>query len=153
MPDIAAHIPNVDRIEVLERQEPSASEVRLVNHWFAVSDIPTAVKGFIKPDMLAWKDTAVWNVDDHTVEWELETFFFSELVSCSGRNQFKETADGATEVHVLGDLSLDHAKVTMVPKPMRKRLARELEKFVVKLIGPNLGNAAQGVQKYLDSQS
>ena len=55
LPQLVPHLPNVEKIEVLEREEAPGGEagvVRLLNLWFAKADVPKVAQSVIKPEML-----------------------------------------------------------------------------------------------------
>ena len=152
MPEIAEYIPNVSRIDVTERTDHPDGRVSLVNQWHAVSDIPTAAKAVVKPEMLGWTDRAEWHPEQRVVHWQLEPMFFTDKVKCSGTNRFTALDDQRTEVRLEGDLQIHLGDLAFVPRPFRARVSKELERFIVSLIGPNLGNATKAVERFLDDQ-
>lgn len=152
LPDIVGYIPNVSRIDVVDRTDHEDGRVSLVNHWHALADVPAALRAIIPPERIGWIDRATWTAAGHTVRWELEPFFFKENVRCGGVNHFVAIDGNRTELRIEGTLEIDAADIALVPKPLRKRVGKEIERFIGALIGPNLGNAAKGVDRYLSDQ-
>lgn len=150
MPEIARHIKNVDRIVVEKREELPDGKVRLVNHWYAVGEIPAVARAFVKPDMLSWRDDATWDEAARSASWKLETFFFRDSVRCHGTTRFSEKGESATEVAIDATLEIRIGDLPMVPGLLRKKVSAEIERFIAALIGPNLRNATVGVQTFLD---
>ncbi len=151
MPEITEFIRNVDRIVVEKRENLGKGKVHLINHWYAVGEIPPVARSFVKPDMLSWRDDATWDDATRTASWNLETFFFRESVKCYGTTHFAARGDQATEVRIEGNLEIRVVDLPMVPGLLKKRVGAEIERFVASLIGPNLKNATIGVQKFLDA--
>ncbi len=151
MPEIIEYIRNVDRIVVEKREMLGKGKVHLVNHWYAVGEIPPVARSFVKPDMLSWRDDATWDDASRTATWKLETFFFRESVKCYGTTRFSASGEGATEVRIEGNLEIRVMDLPMVPGLLKKKVGAEIERFVASLIGPNLKNATIGVQKFLDA--
>lgn len=151
MPEITEFIRNVDRIVVEKRENLGKGKVHLINHWYAVGEIPPVARSFVKPDMLSWRDDATWDDATRTASWNLETFFFRESVKCYGKTHFAARGDQATEVRIEGNLEIRVVDLPMVPGLLKKKVASEIERFVASLIGPNLKNATIGVQKFLDA--
>lgn len=151
MPEITEYIRNVDRIVVEKRENLGKGKVHLINHWYAVGEIPPVARSFVKPDMLSWRDDATWDDATRTASWNLETFFFRESVKCYGKTHFAARGDQATEVRIEGNLEIRVVDLPMVPGLLKKKVASEIERFVASLIGPNLKNATIGVQKFLDA--
>ena len=71
MPEITEYIRNVDRIVVEKREMLGKGKVHLVNHWYAVGEIPPVARSFVKPDMLSWRDDATWDDANRTAMVEL----------------------------------------------------------------------------------
>jgi hypothetical protein len=153
MPEITQYIRNVDRIVVEKREELGKGKVHLINHWYAVGEIPPVARSVVKPDMLSWRDDATWDDSSRTATWKLETFFFRESVRCYGTTRFAAKGDGGTEVRIEGNLEIRVIDLPMVPGLLKKKVSAEIERFVAALIGPNLKNATVGVQKFLDANS
>ncbi|MEZ4269537.1 MAG: hypothetical protein R3F39_24520 [Myxococcota bacterium] len=65
-----------------------------------------------------------------------------------GRIQEPET----TLVRISGDLEIFADKLPGVPSFIGKRIAPQVEKFVVNMITPNLVELAPGLQGYLDGR-
>src|SRR5437764_641990 len=80
MPEIARFIRNVDRIVVEQREQVGPGRIRLVNHWYAIGEIPAVARAFVKPNMLSWRDDASWDDSSRTANWTLQTFFFRDSV-------------------------------------------------------------------------
>ena len=151
MPEITEFIRNVDRIVVEKREELGKGKVHLINHWYAVGEIPAVARAVVKPDMLSWRDDATWDEAERTATWKLETFFFRESVRCFGTTRFVPKGDSATEVRIEANLEIRLGELPMVPALLRKKVGAEIERFIASLIGPNLKNATIGVQKFLDA--
>lgn len=146
------YLPTVKDIEQKEYDRSDDNTVNIVNIWYAADeDIPKVASKFIKPEMLQWTDTATWHDDEFSVEWDMEVGFLQEAVSCSGKTTY--SANGAeTEVHITGDLQVDAKKIPGVPGLLAKKVGDAVEKFVVKMITPNMKEVNRGVEKYLAEQ-
>ena len=149
---LAPYLNDIERIDVLEREELADGRIRFLNLWVGSgTDIPAMARSFIKPEMLRWKDFAFWNPADYSCEWSMELGFLPEAIQCSGRNVW--TADGdATRCIIEGDIRIDAAKIPGVPRLMAGKLGEAVEKFVVRMIEPNLKKTSEGVANYLRAQ-
>lgn len=152
LPGIVEFIPDIEKVVVHEREDEGPGRVRFVNEWFAQAEIPKIAQALIKPDMLSWMDFALWDEKDWSTEWRLETKFFTERVKVGGKNYYVEK-DGRTCFQMRGELKVDAAGMPGIPKLLQGKLATELEKFVVKLITPNLTNMTKGLREYLRAQA
>lgn len=150
--DLAPFLTDVERIDVLEREVLPDGRIRFLNLWVGSGhDVPTLAKGFIKPEMLRWKDYAMWNPADRTCDWRIELGFLPDAIHCAGHNTW--TADGDQTVCVInGEIRIDATKVPGVPRLMAGKIGDTIEKFVVKMIEPNLKKTSEGVANYLRQQ-
>jgi len=143
-------MPDVREIVVHSREE-SNGVVKILNEWISDREIPKVVAKIIRPEHLRWNDHATWHDSDFYVDWVIETRAFTEAVRCSGRNTI--LADGDTTlVRLQGELNISVTAIPGVPKFLAKRLAPQVEKFIVGLITPNLKNTNQSLQDFLDAE-
>lgn len=149
--DVAAYIPDIQRIDVLRRDEVD-DVVSLHNLWVADREIPKVARGFIRPDMLQWDDWAKWNATQFDCSWRLGIRAFPEGVRCSGTNTFVELGAERTKVILGGDLTVDVKKIPGVPRLLAGRIGPQVEKFIVSLITPNLERVNSSLGRFLDDQ-
>ncbi|MGM0578889.1 MAG: hypothetical protein ACQEXJ_24415 [Myxococcota bacterium] len=155
MEAIVPFLPSVESIETKEREDREDGTIRIVRYWQGTSDsAPPAVRPFVSREQLGWTDEAIWYPTEFKVDYTLSTSM-SHLYECGGTNYFEPDPDdpeGATLVRVTGDLTVFPNKLPGVPKFLGKKLAPQIEKFVVNLITPNLTDLGKGLQGYLDEQ-
>lgn len=151
MAELVRYLPNINHIEVLEREEVEGG-VRIVNVWHAAeTEVPRMARNFIKPSMLSWTDYALWRDETCSCDWRLETNFFREQVKVSGTTTYEKIDDKSVRSVIEGSLEVDVAKIPGVPKLLARKFGPEIEKFVIKLITPNLKGVNRGIEQYLDS--
>ena len=150
--EVAAFLPDIEAITVLAR-EVVGRQTRLHNEWVSNAEIPQVARSFLKPENLRWDDHALWNPSDFVVVWRLETRVFREAFFCEGSNRFLEDGPDATRVVVEGDLKLDLRELPGLPSFVAKRLAPQIEAFIVKMITPNLEEVNRAVGRYLENKS
>lgn len=149
--DLKPYLPTVKDIEQ-QSYDRDGDTVNIVNVWYAADeDIPSVASKFIKPEMLQWTDTAVWHDDSNSCDWDMEVGFLQEAISCNGTTHYREKGD-QTEVHITGELRVDASKIPGVPRLIAGKVGDAVEKFVVKMITPNLKEVNRGAEKYLASQ-
>ena len=149
--ELVPYLPNVEKITVASSEREGAT-LHLLNEWKAKGDIPRVARSIIKPEMLRWKDFADWHDDEWSVDWRMELAFLNEVVETHGRNRFVEMGDDRARVEIRGVLNIDGSKIPGVPRLLGRKIAPQIEKFVVSLIKPNLVKTADGVQRFLDEQ-
>lgn len=156
MEDIVPFMPNVDGIEVQSRREDADGRPIIVRRWQGRdTSAPKAVRPFLTQDVLAWIDTAHWFPEQCRVDWTLQTVAGGGLYDCAGSNYFEPhpTEPGHTRIRITGELSIFPERLAGVPKFLGKRMAPQIEAFVVKLITPNLTDVAVGMQSYFDARA
>ena len=151
LPEIAKFIPDIREIVVRSRREVPGG-VELHNEWVADRDIPSFAQAFLKPEHLRWDDHASWNDEGRYVAWRLQTRAFTDAVRCAGRNTFVEDGAG-TRVVLAGDLTIDLKEIPGVPGFLAKRVAPQVEKFIVSLITPNLERVNASIERFLDEHA
>lgn len=149
LPEVASYIPDIKEIRV-ESREQTAGGIKLHNLWIADREIPRVVQGFVKPDMLRWNDYADWNDGGAYCDWQLQIPAFPDNVTCSGRNAFFADGEG-TRVVLTGNLEIN-PNFPGIPRMVARRLAPQIEKFIVMLITPNLERVNQSLGAFLDAQ-
>jgi hypothetical protein len=149
LPEIAAFMPDVREIQVLKRQDGPTGP-KLHNRWFASTELPSVAKNIVKPEWMQWDDHADWNDAGRYVAWRLELPALGQQVQCSGRNSFF-AAPGGTRVALSGDLEIKLQNIPGVPSFMAKRLAPQVEAFIIKLITPNLEKVNASLERFLQS--
>lgn len=149
LPALVPYLPNVRRIENESRVEESAGRVRLVNRWHGKGEVPKVAQKMVQPDKLTWLDTATWDENDKTCRWEITPMFFRESVSCRGVNYYKAESPSRTRLEITGDLVIQPRGIPGVPRLLEKKVAEQIEKFIVKLLTPNLASLAVGATRCL----
>jgi len=151
LPEIAEYMPDIREILVHSREE-SDGVVEILNEWISDREIPKVVAKIIRPEHLRWNDRATWHDSEYAVDWVIEPRAFTEAVQCSGRNTMIADGDDATIVRLTGELKIAVTNIPGVPNFLAKRLAPQVEKFIVGLITPNLKNTNQSLQDFLDAE-
>jgi len=150
-PDLAAYMPNIEQVEVLEREEKPPL-THLHNRWQGSSrDVPAVIRPFVKKELVAWHDYATWNADGHECTWRIEAMVGKECFSCAGRTTIVAEGDPRCVFTLAGELRVDPDHVPGVPRFLARRLQEPLERFIANAIRPNLTSIAGAVQKYLDA--
>ena len=151
LPEVAAHVPNIKKVEVLERKE-EGDVVKLLNRWHAKAEIPGPLKALISEDKLSWLDHAAWNSATRSCAWTLDITAFKDGVTCVGETRLVD--DGPTTRMVInGNLTVDVPKLGLpVPRLLAGSLAKAVESFAVVLIKPNQEATGKAVERFLAGQ-
>jgi hypothetical protein len=147
LPRLLPHVPNVSRIERVSAT-PTATGLSIVNHWFAIADVPGPAKRFLKPELFSWKDYAEWNDASRCVDYRLESFLGSRLYDATGRNSFFARGPDRTELHVACDVVIHADRIPGIPKLVLAGALPIVEKAIEQLIALNLRSIGKGVAAY-----
>ncbi len=152
-PELASIMPNVERVEVLERRD-AAPVVHLYNKWQAKNDdVPAVIRPFVKKDLLSWFDRAAWDETELLCRWQLEAVIGREFFSCNGTTRISEGSEAGRSVFTISaELRVDPDHVPGVPRFLARKLKDPLERFIGGAIRPNLTRIATAVQQYLDRE-
>ncbi len=145
---LVPYLDNVAAIEELERSDAAAGQ-HVLNRWRAdPGQVPSVVRGFLKPEMLEWLDHADWNDAGKYVDWRIESAVFKGLYSCSGRN--KVVVDGAdVRIVISGELKVDPGKIPGLPRLLAGKIVPALESYLVDRMKPNMASLGTGVSRFL----
>jgi len=151
LPEIAPYMQDIREIKVISRVDrPDGAD--LLNRWFAQTELPKVAQGIVKPEWMQWDDHARWDDTAQHVDWRLELPALKDQVRCSGRNSFT-AVEGGTRVRLEGTLDLDLRKIPGVPGFMAKRIQPQVEKFIVRLITPNLEKVNASLERFLEADA
>ena len=151
--ELPAHLPNVDFIQELSREEKEPGCHTIVNEWHGnATSAPAPVRPFLSDSMTNWRDYALWFDAEKEVQWRFETTHFESLYTCEGVNYFEEAGPSQTCIRLTGDLTVYPQRVPGVPRLLAKRLAPSVESFLMNLVTPNLKYMPHAVQALLDSE-
>ena len=152
MPALVPFMPDTEEINVLSREDLE-DEVKIVNRWRAsLNKIPSALRAFVKPEMLSWHDHARWTQDDHTARWELEALGSSKLFSCTGATSISSERD-QTYLQIVVDFEIYPERVPGVPRFLAKKLGPQIEKLIGDVLSVNMRQMAQSIIAYAEHRS
>ena len=156
MERIVPFLANVESIDTQEHIELPHGTIRIVRRWpGAASAVPAPLSPFLSRDLFAWIDTAIWTPAQYKVDWKHTAALpqVAKLYDCTGENFFEPdptAPDAATRMRLTGNLSIHADAIPGVPAFLGRRLAPQIERFIVGMIEPNLANLATGLQRYFD---
>jgi hypothetical protein len=153
LPSVVPYLPNIKKIEVIERREDSVKDqVLITNHWFANIDIPPVAKSFIKEELFSWKDEAIWHNKDFFVEYTLISFWAKDLYTAKGKNIFTPLAQGFTELKVTCEVTIHANKVPGVPAFLVNKILPTLSPMIENVLRPNLSGLGKGLNSFFSQK-
>lgn len=148
LPELVPFLDNVSAITELERNERPGGQ-HVLNRWRAdAGQVPSLIRGFLKPEMLEWLDHADWNDDGKHVDWRIESAVLKGLYSCSGRNRVVAAGDGVRIV-ISGELKVDPSRIPGLPRLLAGKIVPTLEGYLVDRMKPNMASLGTGVSRFL----
>jgi nitrogen fixation protein len=142
---------DTESIKVIKREQIEG-EVRLTNHWQAsMNKIPSAIRSFVKPEMLSWHDHVIWTDQDKTGRWELEALGSDKLFSCKGETSVIEVGD-ETQLKIVLEFEIYPEKVPGIPKFLAKKIGGQVEKLIGEILSSNMRQMAQSMSRYAASK-
>jgi hypothetical protein len=151
MSKLVPFMEDTDEINVLSREE-GEGQVKLTNHWKAsMKKIPSAIRGFVKPEMLSWHDHVVWTDSDRTGRWELEALGSDKLFSCRGETSVIEVG-GETQLKISVNFEIYPEKVPGIPKFLAKKIGAQVEKLIGDILSSNMRQMAHSMSSYAENK-
>jgi hypothetical protein len=139
-------ISDVESVTVDSRREDPDGTVHLVNLWRAKADVPALLRAVVKPDMLAWTDTAEWKPGDWACHWRIRPQVFADRVDCVGVTRYEEAMGGrGTRIVLEGELDVANGKLPGVSSLIGGPTARGIESFVTGLVPRNFQKLAKAI--------
>lgn len=149
LPKLVPFLPNIESVQVQKREQIEHNNtISILNYWYAKIEIPSVAESFVKKELFAWKDYAIWKNDQYCVEYKLESFWAKDLFDAKGVNYFRAINDHQTELRLTCDVVLHPEKVPGVPQFLVKKVLPYVEPLVLDMLKPNLNGLGIGLKKY-----
>jgi len=134
--ELGPYLPNVRSLQIKSRQEADR-QVRLVLEWHGGGDIPAAARALLSEELFTWTEYDIWDNNEFTVDWQIETHAYREAVFCAGKNRFLDRGN-CTLVESRVEVRIDLSAVHSVPPFLLSQLVNLVEGLLTKKIEPNL---------------
>jgi hypothetical protein len=113
MPEIGAGIDDLESIIEKERLAIDHNTLKVVNEWRAKPNLPAIVTKHIKPEMLSWTDTGMWDEKKKVVQWQISSHHFGKQMECEGSTLFEPAMGGkGTRISFSGNLQWKTDKIS-----------------------------------------
>lgn len=130
---------NISEIRVIERTDLPDGSRRVVNEWHAKAPVPAVLQPLIRPEMLAWTDTATWDEGSYVCRWVTRPHFQPERVRCQGETRYEPAIGGrGTRVTFEGTFEVTSGA-----------LGGAIESFATQLIPHNFRHLTNAAERYL----
>lgn len=150
--ELVPFIGDVDSVTVDSRRDDPDGTVHLVNLWKAKADVPVLLRSVVKPEMLAWTDSAEWKPTDWACHWRIEPQVFADRVDCVGVTRYEEAMGGrGTRIVMEGELDVGTGKLPGVTSLIGGPTAKGIESFVTGLVPRNFQKLAKAISAHAAS--
>ncbi len=144
--NLARYLPNVQRVEVLERKQ-SGSHTSIVNKWKGKYMERTVIGRIAHMKELSWLNREEWFDDTSECRWSYEFFVFKDYLGIEGKQVF--SSDGKhTTVTIMGDLTVDLIKFPLIPPELKKTINEAVSRDVLEIIKTNFITLKKGLEEY-----
>lgn len=147
---LVPYLPNVSKIEVKDKNA-NGSKTHIINHWYAIADMPSLLQKFLKPEIFSWKDIANWDDEGKKVDYTLQSFLANDLFDANGTNTFSAIGENQTKLHLRCEVKIYPDKVPGIPRLLAKKVTPMIEGLIEKILTPNLTSLGKGINKYFES--
>jgi hypothetical protein len=149
LPDLAAHIADIEDIFPLDRSSDADGVVHIVNRWRVRHQVPPTIRVVLKTDDLSWIDRNTWDARTFTCAWTIEPDFLTEHIACSGHTTFASAMAGqGARVAVEGGFDLKPGLFGGLPGGIERLVAGFLESIVTTVIPRNLRGVVEAAAAY-----
>jgi hypothetical protein len=151
LPEIAASQGDIEYVKVEKRVKKAPNSVNVVSTWKAAPELPGFLLNFIKPEMLIWRDTAVWNNATHTCDFDIETHYKVEDISCIGKIQLEAVGTKSTRIIYSGVFTITKTAKSSIF--MNSFVIRGIEALAAKLIAHNFSKTPEALGRKIKDLS
>lgn len=145
--ELVPYMSNVKKIDVISKSEEDG-KTHITNHWHAIAEMPSLLKKFINPDILSWKDIAVWDNDLYKVDYTLQSVLANDLFDANGTNSFVSINANQTELILSCEVEIYADKIPGVPRLLAKKVTPVVEGLIKTILTPNLTALGKGLNQY-----
>ncbi|MBK7109849.1 MAG: hypothetical protein WAU21_12910 [Chitinophagales bacterium] len=150
LPDIAEGVAELKTINVIDRIQLPNNTNTVISIWTASPQLPSFVIKYIKPDMLIWTDTAVWNTADKIINWKIKSHYFENAMQCEGSTEFISALGGkGCRLTFSGSLHIDATHILPGIGMLDKTISKSIEGILAQLIPSNFRKLSGSIEKYV----
>ncbi|MEI9807119.1 MAG: hypothetical protein WDO16_04090, partial [Bacteroidota bacterium] len=154
LPRIAKKIEDLESITETERHVNGDGSIKIINIWKAKPKLPSFVVKRIKPDMLAWTDTAEWIEKQNNVQWKIQSHHFAEEMQCHGVTSFEPAMGGkGCRVTFSGNLQWKGKVISSGIGLLDATISKSAEGILSQMIPSNFRKITDALSTYIREQA
>jgi hypothetical protein len=133
---LVPHLPTITSITQVTATTAPDGTVHCTNVWDADAMAPQLLRPVLQPGMLRFSEHSVWTGPD--CEWRQVPATLAEYVDCHGRNTITAIDDATCRLVTEGTLVVRGDTIPGGRSLLGRRIAREMERFVVRTVSRSL---------------
>lgn len=133
---LVPYLPTITAITPETTMTADDGTVRCTNVWDADAMAPQLLRPVLQPGMLSFTEHSVWTGD--VCEWRQVPATLAEYVDCHGRNTVTPLDDRSCRLVTEGTLVVRGEAIPGGRSLLGRRIAREMERFVVRTVTRSL---------------
>jgi hypothetical protein len=151
LPETAAFLDEVERVECRSTTEHASGVVEQVHLWFGSPRVlPVLLRPFVPAHLLRWRQRTLWDPVARVARWEIDVPGLGTAVESRGTNQYALAPDGRwTRLAIEGELSFRPERLEGLEKAVPPGTAPMVEKAAVSLIVPMVQRTGAAVSRVL----
>jgi len=125
-------LPNIRDAEIVKREEQGDSATYLVSRVKGKAFIPNMLRNALDPEKLQWYAHQMWDAENFTCRFSIESIYFKKHVMVDGRWNFHEK-NGGTEIRIDNRLNIDARGIRGIPDPIAEPAGQMVERIIKEL--------------------
>ncbi|HOY63606.1 MAG TPA: hypothetical protein PK745_10550, partial [bacterium] len=111
------------------------------------AEIPFFLKPFINIRQLVWHSIQIWDDDEWSCDYRIETAYYREHVKVRGKWWFKERTFDKTNIYIDSMIGIDAKGIPGVPVQLASGISTFAEQILHKMTLPNLNRICAIVEE------
>jgi len=154
LPQLAEQLDDLERIEVLEREQLGPGQVRLVNRWHSSQKIPRLLQQRLGAGAVSWLDRNEWDDNTRICRWAIEPSILAEHIRCAGTTSYQPAMGGrGTRIAFAGEFDMAPGALRDLAGPLEKPLSAFVESIVTIFIPKNLRKVMDAAGRLIAADS
>lgn len=133
---LVPHLPTITSITNEAHDVDDDGTVRCTNVWHADAMAPQLLRPVLRPEMLRFTEYSAWTGGE--CAWRQVPETVADFVDCRGTNVVTAVDDGRSRLVTTGSLVVRGEELPGGRSMLGRRIAREMERFVVRTVTRSL---------------
>ena len=149
LPEIARNIDDIESITVDKRRKLPDGKLEVINIWKASPKLPSIILNQLKPEMMIWTDSAIWDENCRSCNWTIDPHYFSKKIVCQGSTTFEEALGGnGTRLTLRGNIYINASKG--LSGTADGVIGKVIESVLTKILPSNFAKLAKAIAIHIE---